>query len=69
MHMHPCILHVRRPAVKAGQNSNHKCVTDRISESIILQALTQVLKVLLRVEVSSAFGVLKVELSSGSSLR
>ena len=28
------------------------------------KALTQVLKVLLRVEVSSAFGVLKVELST-----
>ena len=33
------------------------------------KALTQVLKVLLRVEVSGAFGVLKVELSSGSALR
>ena len=40
-------------------------------EYCVYTALTQVLKVLLRVEVStcSAFGVLKVELSSGSALR
>ena len=36
---------------------------------MIYKALTQVLKVILRVGVSSAFGVLKVELSSGSALR
>ena len=35
-----------------------------VFKSAILKALTQVLKVLLRVGVSSAFGVLKVELSS-----
>ena len=38
----------------------------RDTDEISAKALTQVLKVLLRVGVSSAFGVLKVELSSAS---